>query len=505
MLLLAFGIALFYLWRAAAPSQRWLQWIVAAGFLARAIAGLALFWISWLHLPVLRSLQMGDGFWIFAQDGAFYFPQAVAAAEKGWRAIVFYDRASASVSYVQILSGMISLLGRAPCVALLLNLFCYLGTIALLVRWSRAQPSASTAIAVAIAAISLTPSVILWSLQPMKESLFQLLFVAFVAACAAWQRRRRAATVALMAVLLFLLAGIRWYFAGALLAVASLFLLVVAFKGTERKLLSLGVAAMTIVVLTLSTLASARASFRLITVDDVRLGFDRSPAGTRIKSGASTPSQPSARQFTAADAARVRAALDAEVAEWNRQHAGRGRVTGVQLAGAGDTASLSGRWEVLTPAGTEQTSAFTLTMRRSPNGEWKIVHEGVPAPRARLRLERLLVGAATLVIPRALGEPLGLFAIGGGRGLLWFADVDTLIFDAALIVALWALYTARAAVPWRFPLTWLVLLTTLIVALPLVYSVSNFGTLFRLREMTYLGMLLLPIAAAAESRRYTPA
>jgi hypothetical protein len=172
LLLVAFGIALFYLWRAAAPSQPWLRWIVAAGFLARAIAGQALFWISWLHLPVLRSLQMGDGFWIFAQDGAFYFPQALAAAEKGWRAIVFYDRASASVSYVQLLSGMISLAGRAPSTGLLLNLFCYLGTIALLVRWSRAQPAASTATAIAIAAISLTPSVILWSLQPMKESCF---------------------------------------------------------------------------------------------------------------------------------------------------------------------------------------------------------------------------------------------------------------------------------------------------------------------------------------------
>ena len=65
------------------------------------------------------------------------------------------------------------------------------------------------------------------------------------------------------------------------------------------------------------------------------------------------------------------------------------------------------------------------------------------------------------------------------------------------------LRTARAALPWRFPLTWLVLLTTLIIALPLVYSVSNFGTLFRLREMIYLGLLLLPIAAAAETQSYS--
>ena len=92
LLLFVFGIGLFFLWRAAEPSERWLKWIVAAGFLARAILGQALFWISWTRLPVLRSLQMGGGYWVFAQDATFYFPQAVAVAEKGLRAIVFYDR-----------------------------------------------------------------------------------------------------------------------------------------------------------------------------------------------------------------------------------------------------------------------------------------------------------------------------------------------------------------------------------------------------------------------------
>ena|ERR1700686_4269298 len=47
LLLFAFGIALYFLWRAAEPPERWLKWIVATGFLARAVAGQALFWISW--------------------------------------------------------------------------------------------------------------------------------------------------------------------------------------------------------------------------------------------------------------------------------------------------------------------------------------------------------------------------------------------------------------------------------------------------------------------------
>ena len=612
LLLFVFGIGLFFLWRAAEPSERWLKWIVAAGFLARAVLGQALFWISWTRLPVLRSLQMGGGYWVFAQDATFYFPQAVAVAEKGLRAIVFYDRGSASVSYVQLLACMIALIGRPTSVGILLNLFCYLGTMALLVRWGRAQPRTRTPVAVAIAAISLSPSLVLWSLQPLKDSLFQLLFVAFVVACAAWQRawladgtwRTRAATGALIAVVLFLLAGIRWYFAGALVAATSLFLLIVAFTAAERKGISFGAAAMMIVVLTQSLVLSAgpyippalvalltlrrpSASFRQVppemfaAIEQARRGFDTTPASTMIRSRhltmADTTSRPATmtiaepapppfvippqpppvsappRQFTEADATRIRALLDKQVAAWNRydvvramdlywrspeleivegttvmhgweraaEEHGRAcrtlsslRITGLRLDGAGDMASLSGRWDATTAAGYALTRVFTMTLRRFPNGDWKIIREVFPSPpvtaagaappRVESRQERLFAGAAALVFPRGIGERLGLFDIGGGRGLLWFAEFDTLIFDLVLIFALRGVFAARAALAWRNPLTWLVLLTMLIVLAPLLYSVSNFGTLFRLREMIYLGLLLIPIGAA-QSRSTSPA
>jgi hypothetical protein len=162
---------------------------------------------------------------------------------------------------------------------------------------------------------------------------------------------------------------------------------------------------------------------------------------------------------------------------------------------------------------------FLMTLRRFPDGQWKIVREEFPsatpaavagAARSRAlssapsaapsRLERLFIGAAALVVPRSLGERLGLFFIGGGRGPLWFTEIDTLIFDLVLFFALWAVSGARWASAWRNPLMWLVLLTTLIVVAPLVYSISNFGTLVRLREMIYIGLLLLAIAATAENR-----
>lgn len=112
------------------------------------------------------------------------------------------------------------------------------------------------------------------------------------------------------------------------------------------------------------------------------------------------------------------------------------------------------------------------------------------------RTARLASGAAVVVLPRSLGERLGIFHIGGGRGLLWFADVDTVAFDLVLVCALLALF-ARASASLRNPMAWLVAGITLLIGGPLVYSITNFGTLFRLREMIYLGLLLTPLAVAS--------
>src|SRR5207244_7286673 len=168
-LLIAAGVGLFRLWRAAAPSERWLHLAVAAGFLARALLGQALFWISWARLPIARSLQLGDGFWIFAQDALWYFSEATRVAHTGPWAIVMYDRVASSVRYEQLLATFIWLFGSAVSVALLINLFSYLGTVAILVQWSRRQPRTAKAAALAILAITFSPAFVLWALQPLKD------------------------------------------------------------------------------------------------------------------------------------------------------------------------------------------------------------------------------------------------------------------------------------------------------------------------------------------------
>src|SRR5256885_9441986 len=112
---------------------------------------------------------MGDGFWLFAPDATTYFAQAVQAAGNGPAEILLLDRGISAVTYVQLLAGTVWLLGGAVALGVLINLFCYLGSVAILESWGRRQPGASTATTLAIVAISVSPGLLLWSLQPLKD------------------------------------------------------------------------------------------------------------------------------------------------------------------------------------------------------------------------------------------------------------------------------------------------------------------------------------------------
>ena len=97
MLLIAAGVGLLRLWRAARPVERWLRWVVTVGFLSRLIFGQVLFWISWGHLPVARGLQLGNGLWFFALDALGYYRTAASTAADGLWAIVTLPRTVPSV------------------------------------------------------------------------------------------------------------------------------------------------------------------------------------------------------------------------------------------------------------------------------------------------------------------------------------------------------------------------------------------------------------------------
>lgn len=540
----AAGVALFRLWRAALPPELWLQRVVAAGFLVRAVAGQLLFWISWARLPILPRLQAGNGLWFFGADALSYFTIASEASSEGLAAIARMPPQPALV-YVQLLAVATGLFGAVTSTGLLLNLFCYLGSVALLRRWTNAT--------LAITAISISPSFILWSLQPLKDTLFQLLVVAFVCTCAAWQRAWTWRHGALLVLVLAALSGVRWYVAFALLIVAVPFLFATARRG-----LALAAAAAVALLLSRALLVGGRGQVpqpvvALLTPETTVAAMAELPsliAGARDafdETGGRTVIQPSPQPRATrplappagSDEAQIRAVVAQIVDGWNRGDAeailahfddapdveiwndgkraaaGPREVRAVYAAATegeavtiadvrvvidGRTATASGRWQRESRAG---SVTFLLRQR---DGRWRVVRQmtSVVASAPRGHLTRFATGAAAMVLPRAAGEALGLFHIGGGRGFLWLTDVDTLIFDLALILALFVIVTHFRAAR-RDPLFWMLVALTLLIGVPLAYTVTNFGTLFRLRETVYLGVILAPAAAIAAGARPAPA
>jgi hypothetical protein len=110
-------------------------------------------------------------------------------------------------------------------------------------------------------------------------------------------------------------------------------------------------------------------------------------------------------------------------------------------------------------------------------------------------------GLAALFLPRTIGQALGLVRIGGGRGFWLFVELDTLFFDAVLLFAI--IYCARSLRGRKSrvtPLFVLLAIAFLATAGPLVYTVTNFGTLFRMRQMLYVIIAVLPLTLAARER-----
>jgi len=211
----------FFLWRRVAASSRTVAWLVTAGVLARAVGGVAAFWISYLKLPIARSLQLGDGLWIFGLDAKTYFEQAAAAAQGGTAAIIWINKTIASPFYVQSLAFDLLLLGSTVSAALLLNIAAYLACCRIVLSFG--DPKERRAVVFAIGTLSLAPSLILLSLQPMKDIWFLFLVTSFFGAARAWQKvmeapttRRQLATAALWSAVMFAvvygISGIRWYY-----------------------------------------------------------------------------------------------------------------------------------------------------------------------------------------------------------------------------------------------------------------------------------------------------
>ena len=482
------GLGCFALWRlwslaASAANDRVVAWIVTAGFLVRAVGAQALFWISYLRLPLLRSLQAGDGYWFFALDGPAYFRNAEQLLRFGMPSPFALNPVHSSPAFVMVLALCGAAFGLVASAAILLNCAAYLAACLFVVRIG--APGRLPRL-VALAAISFAPGTILWSLQPLKDTLFLSLVVAFAAACVAWQElwrhRDRPASATRVAVIaaailgvVYMLAGLRWYFATTLWAVSALFLFLCA-RSAQRKMEAVLSAGVLFVLLAAAARfgaggdmvpfleylgrtihSDARISEAVAAipryVDQVRRGFDSTPGATSI-SAAPAPVAPPAQAAPppAPPETPPEQLAPPEAAPQTSPHAQRA------------------------PPATPQTRAPALPQTTR---------------------ERMVTGFAAILVPHFLGQRLGILDIGGGRGLWLFADADTIVFDLVLLFS--GVYCLVALVRRRArptPLFVLLLLVLAVTAIPMVYSVSNFGTLFRLRQILYTLAAILPLTLA---------
>jgi hypothetical protein len=521
--------------------------IIAAGFLLRAMAGQILFWISWLHLPIARSLQLGNGFWFFAVDGPGYLAYADELIGRGVAATVFATAVYPSHVFVQVFTAFAALFGTVASIAILLNCAAFLGTCAIITRIGDSR--AELPRLVALGAIAFGPGTILWSLQPLKDTFFLFLITALIGVCYRWQELSREGTrewrklltcAALMLIVIYGIAGMRWYFAAVTCGVCIVFfaMIVIPARPKWRALASSAV-----LLLLLSQ------AFRLGGDDDIprwarrlvdlrpvettrwypitigkyaestRRGFDNTPGATMIAAGPALAAPNVARKSAAAtnrvSAGEVLAASKVVTAEKpasiatpapvSKSAAATIRIRPSEVPAASKVATAEKPAPIVTPAPASKSAAAAKRIRAgevpaaskvvtaekpapiatpAPVSKRIVVQktpEGAPLPSATLATT-LVTGSSAMFLPRMLGQALGLIRIGGGRGFWFFVEIDTLIFDAVLLFA--ALYCVRALRSGAriTPLTVFVVLLLVMTAAPMVYAVSNFGTLFRHRE-----------------------
>jgi len=447
LLTAAASFALWQLWRVLAGNGR-ASTIIAVGFLLRALGGQVLFWISFLKLPIGESLQIGDGFWFFALDGRGYLAYATYILAG------FTPGDVPSPLFVHFVMAFAAMFGGVASIAILLNAFAYLLTCALILRLSPRN-------LVPLTAMAFGPSAILWSLQLLKDTLFTLLLACMVAVWHRWEvlwrivdrRRIQLASCALaMLAIGYALANIRWYVGAFVWAASSVFFILVLVPVRPRAwaLVTSGV-----VLALLNQAVGFGAGGDLPTV---AIPFFRPRPAIAAKWRAS-----SATKYTR----NVRRRFE--------------NTRGATTIASGPALSDEARPAPAEPEGPSVSSA----------------------PASQSVAPRLTTGLVAAFLPKFLGEGLGLVNIGGGRGYWLFAELDTIVFD---LLILFALFTSiRALRQGRRPAALFVMLMLVLVmtALPMVYSVTNFGTLFRLRQMLYFLVAMLTIDAAFVAREET--
>lgn len=427
LLVLLAGAVLFRLWRAIAVIDSSFGRMVGVGLIGRSLLGQLLFWISELEL-YNRGLNYRHGIWFFAVDGGLYMEIARGIADDGLLTIFTRNRSEMAGTFVDVLAFFAMMFGGIASIGVLLNLFCYVAACWMIVHFSEPTPAARTPTRLALFALTFYPAGILWSSQPLKDTMAHLLLVALPVCALLWQRSWRdgsrgiriaGAAVGLW-IMLFGISGMRWYLGVAVLGGLGLFLVLMIFTVPRRKGIFVAASLLLIVLL-------GQAIVR---------GSDRTPPP-------------------------IRNVLTL-------------RMSGLQSLGSAVVRSTD--------------RARSQFVQSSGGTEIKIAEESS-------RAMKLGAGLIAMTVPHFVIESLAFLRIEGGRGLFWFADLDTFVFDLVAVASIVLLLRQRRIISWSSPLLWLVMSTVVLLTVPLLYTVTNFGALLRMRGMTYVLLVMAPLAA----------
>ena len=218
-----------------ATSDRRLDRILLGSFGLRTLLGIAFYMISSSRWPILRSLQIPGGFWLFGLDADVYNSMGVQIADM-WRRGTELFIPETMIDYHVVVAAIYWLLDAHPLYPVLLN--CWLGALTgwLAYRIGERLFDERTALTGAIL-VSFWPSSLLWSSQLLKDTpcwwlLFLILWLVVLSAApgpgpAHVRLTRRALGAAGFVGSVVLLTRLRVY-VGSTLAVAALATLVPA-------------------------------------------------------------------------------------------------------------------------------------------------------------------------------------------------------------------------------------------------------------------------------------
>lgn len=515
--------------------------VVAVAVLARAAAGLALFWVSYLGLPIARGLQVGNGFWQPALDATGYFQLASAAVAAG--TLVPLDHSVPAPLYVDALALWMSAVGVSPAAGMFLNLCLYV-MLAVLVVWCFEPLNdwrADLPCIIGLTAYSLSPVVLIHSTQPLKDEASNLLIALACMGVLALRRLltgppplsrlRLAGAAAVLMLAAFGLAGIRWYFALIILGTLSIVLTAFGFAG-RRIPIRPYLTASVIVLLAVSVgfvggagpysrvLLSTKAEVEgtapamqsiaaratdLITLPffwvqrtaTARTGFLMSGGNTNviapIRAEAEQPPLVTAPPERRDDGS-ARGDVTAQAS--NTERAAERPATAATATPAVIRASVPPPAASSDDPGAAARPPAAPAPAAAPSAQAVAQAEAVRAvPRTLAEhVKAVVVGLGILFVPLTLLEAVSGIRVAGGQGLLLVADFDTLFLDATVLAVLVLLWKRRQTLGENLPFVVYGLILSTVTACLLGYVVTNFGTLWRMRPLVAVPLWLIVIA-----------